>query len=377
MATSSTTPAAYSDVLIPTVVSKIKALCTNAGMTKYSKQALPPLPEDKPPLRSQAHIAAATKYGTDNSFYQATYATSTPEVRLTAERGLSFQKDNLKQLKENDAALAKEYDQAQENVKTYIAICTEASVILGSLGPKGAHKDKLFGGLRTELGPDADTQVPLHEVLASLESLKTTVHKVEIDEMYKMIVDAMPAKTGIHKGSGTDFTKYYNDLCALRLLFEAGAPITAPGVPAEEIILTTKNIRRLLMSFIDYGDHGARVRAQLATIAAPADSTVAALNKWYLSASAVVDEEAGKSTVDKTVLKVAAQVVKETDKRTARPPPLGLTQQQDVARGSQQHVQVVLLPTIGHGQDMPLAALQGWVSPRPRVPPGGAGRQSS
>lgn len=131
------------------------------------------------------------------------------------------------------------------------------------------------------------------------------------------------------------------------------------------------------MSFIDYGDHGARVRAQLATIAAPADSTVAALNKWYLSASAVVDEEAGKSTVDKTVLKVAAQVVKETDKRTARPPPLGLTQQQDVARGSQQHVQVVLLPTIGHGQDMPLAALQGWVSPRPRVPPGGAGRQSS
>ena len=137
MATSSTTPAAYSDVLIPTVVSKIKALCTNAGMTKYSKQALPPLPEDKPPLRSQAHIAAATKYGTDNSFYQTTYATSTPEVRLTAERGLSFQKDNLKQLKENDAALAKEYDQAQENVKTYIAICTEASVILGSLGPKG------------------------------------------------------------------------------------------------------------------------------------------------------------------------------------------------------------------------------------------------
>ena len=319
MAASSPT-AAVSEVMIPQIISKITGLCKSSGIGRYAKEAIRQLPEDRPPHRSRVHLEAAEKFDVANSFYQSVYKTSEPKVREELQQDLKFQERNLKQLKDNDDALAKEYEHAQDELKKYISVCTEASKMLGALGPTGLHKDKLFGALRTELGPDADTQVPLHEVLLSLQAIKTTVHKVDTDEAYRMIVSCMPEKEGMHKGSGQDFTKYYNDLCALHQRLEAGAPTPAAG-SAPELVLTLKNMRRLLMCFIDHGDHGARVHAQLSAITEPAYTALSELNKWYLVASAIVDTEAAKSPVIKTAPKVAALVSKgaETARRSGVP----------------------------------------------------------
>ena len=316
MAASSPT-AASSDVMIPQVIKKITALCKSMGIGSYAKEPIRALPENRPPLRSREHVEAAEKFGRANAFYNTTYNTSDLKVREGLQQELKFQERNLKQLKDNDDALAKEYEHAQDELKKYISVCTEASKMLGPLGPTGMHKDKLFGALRTELGPDADTQVPLHEVLLSLQALKTTVHKVDTDEAFRMIVSCMPNKEGMHKGSGQDFTKYYNDLCALYQRLEAGAPTPEAG-SAPELVLTLKSMRQLLMCFIDHGDHGARVHAQLSAITEPAYTALSELNKWYLVASATVDAEAAKSHVIKTAPKVAALVSKgaETARRS-------------------------------------------------------------
>ena len=316
MAASSPTTAAISDVMIPQIIKRITALCMSLGIGRYATEAIRPLPANRPPLRSREHVEAAEKFGTSNAFYQTTYNTNSPQGREEQQRELKFQERNLKQLRDNDEALGKEYEHAQDELKKYISVCAEASNMLGALGPKGMHKDKLFGALRTELGPDADTQVPLHEALLSLQALKTTFHKVDTDEAFRLIVSCMPSTEGMHKGSGQDFTKYYHDLCALHQRLEAGA--LTPAGSAPELVLTTKSMRQLLMCFIDHGDHGARVHALLSAIAEPAYTSLSELNKWYLVASAIVDAEAAKSHVIKTAPKVAALVSKgaETARRS-------------------------------------------------------------
>lgn len=231
----------------------------------------------------------------------------TAAARKTAEHAVLALEKAYKMAETDDKYNLDVYLDREKEMQVYIELCSSFLLTLGSLAPTGVDKDKLFGGDKRTLGPDAATQLQIHELFLALENLKL-IHKLGAsDALNRLHSIAMP-KLGFHKQSGADFREYGRTLLELYRQLEASIPEAIPPAVKSKPFFSIVFLKDLLLDWLGHGTSGNAVCLRIQTsVLNPADSAVA-FNDWFLQAVLIVDDEVNNLN-DSLPLPVSAHLI--------------------------------------------------------------------
>ena len=280
----------------PTLLASIIALLGTINHHGW-RTAAPGAVGPKPPRRSAAFITANNAMMAAQTAFADDQADMAAAVRKTAMDLLRAMESRVTTLQHEDKFDCEEYNDALEAVNEYAAACKTVEGFMGPYGPTGALSDKIFVGIKRTLGLDPTIQVSLHELIAKLETLQS-LQKISAEEAAIMFAAIRKISVSFHKGSHAEFNAYSRAMVEFYRELKAAIPAPLGAAAPREPHFRINYLYELLLDYVDKGSHGRLVHDKLSALPAPTED-LASFELWLLSADAIVEEEAKRSTEDK------------------------------------------------------------------------------